>query len=162
MTFITKNASVRKFEQAETVNQSRKNFVTLFNGLVSTKELRNIFLFATEGPDVGLVVVMDCDIYGLQNIIVIDGSVFTSANMQQIRKIIKATDKYRFEVENESLQVEKVGKEIPKVIYATKRVQQIDDTYELPAAVEAFMKKFNNSPAITPSSKKFLRLFKST
>jgi hypothetical protein len=154
MAYFDENASAQRFEPSSTVEQSLERFINLFEGLANSEvigdRLRGMFLFATEGPDVRLAAVVDCEICGLRTYEVLDAPIFTSANIEQIHEIVRVTDKYQ-------AKLTEVG--ITAVFYCSKPAPRTDNQIHPFDAARELLAYYWNSFVAKANSEKFLQLF---
>ncbi|WP_146166262.1 hypothetical protein [Trinickia symbiotica] len=152
MAWFDQNASARRFEASPTADESLGRFINVIDGLTTSKRerLHHIYLFATERPDVRLVIVMYYDA-GRATYDVIDGPVFTAANINQICSVLHVADNF---ADGRPL----AAGDNPKVFYCGKPAPRTDDIHPFDAAKE-LVDHFLKSSNCKINSHGFLRLF---
>jgi hypothetical protein len=161
MAYIDSNAHTVRISLGTTASESLIRVIDLFNALANSKlksdRLKAIFLFATEGSNVHLVIVMDCYISDLHTYQILDGPVFAAANIELIREFLHVAD----ECQTKLLADGKppiIGDNL-KVLYCGRpapRTDEMDLPYD---AADALLKHFWVSSVPRPNSEGFLRLF---
>jgi hypothetical protein len=161
MAYFDPKAHADRIQAAPTSEESVTRVIGLFNGLVNSKvggdRLKAIYLFATEGPDVHLALVMDCYIVGLHTYEVVDGPVFTALDIEQIRELLRVIDEYQLKLLADG-KPPFIGDNL-KVLYCGRPAPGTDDKLLPHDAADTLLKHFWASPVHRPSSEEFLRLF---
>lgn len=146
---------------ASSADESLRCVIGLLNGLTNSEvegdRLAAMFLFATEGPDVRLALLIDCFISGLRTYEVLDGPVFTAANIAQIRELLRVADECQTRLLADG-RPPSIGDNL-KVLYCRRPAPRTDDKLLPHDAAEELLRHFWGAPVPRPDSQEFLRLF---
>ncbi|OJA84432.1 hypothetical protein [Burkholderia ubonensis] len=163
MAYFDLAAQADRIPLASSVEESLLRMIGLFNGLTSSKlesdRLKAIYLFATEGPDVRLAVIMDCYIANLHIYEVVDGPIFTAGNIKHIRELLCVADEFQAKLLADG-RPPTIGDNL-KVLYCGRPAPRTDDKIQPHDAAEELLKHFWASSVPRPRGEEFLRLFES-
>jgi hypothetical protein len=161
MAYFDPKAHADRIPAASTVEENLMRVVGLFNGLTNSElesdRLKAIFLFATEGPDVHLAVVMDCYISNLHTYEVVDGPIFSATDVEPIRELLRVVDQCQARLLADG-KPPVIGDNL-KILYCGRPAPRTDDRVLPHDAADTLLKHFWVSPVPRPSSEEFLRLF---
>jgi len=145
---------------APTADESLRCVIGLFNGLTNSEvegdRLVAMFLFATEGPDVRLALLLDCFIVGLHTYEVCDGPFFAAANIAQIRELVRVADECQTRLLADG-RPPAIGDNL-KILYCCRPAPRTDDKLLPHDAAEELLKHYWAQP-VPGTREEFLHLF---
>ncbi|WP_146166254.1 hypothetical protein [Trinickia symbiotica] len=161
MAYFDARAHAARIPVAPTAEESLRRVVGLLNGLMYSKAVGDrliaIYLFATVGPDVHLVVVVDCYVVGLHTYEVADSPIVTAGKIEEIRELLRVVDQYQNKLLADA-RPPAIGDNL-KVLYCGRPAPRTDAKIQPHDAAEELLKHFWASPVPRPDSEEFLRLF---